>query len=75
MVFEVDGKVKRTLTKLNWASGYVLTINPRKVSGGAHRVIARTTFKKQSATKARTLRVVFTRCSRQAGGTLPAFTG
>jgi len=75
VVFELDGKVKRTLTRTNSTAGYVLTINPRKLKGGAHRVIARTTFKKQSATKARTLRVVFTRCSRQGQGAQPSFTG
>ncbi len=75
VVFEVDGKVKRTLTKPNSGTVYVLTIDPRKLQRGAHRVIARTTFSKQSATRARTLRVVFTRCSRAGQGALPAFTG
>ncbi len=52
---------------------YVLAVNPRALPRGVHRVLARTTFKKNSATKARTLRVTFSRCARIA--TSPAFTG
>jgi hypothetical protein len=38
-----------------------------------HRVVARTVFRKQSGTKARSLRVTFSRCARRASA--PAFTG
>jgi hypothetical protein len=73
VVFTIDGKVVRTLTKPNSGSRYVLAVRPSRLGGGTHRVIARTTFRKQSGTKARTLRISFTRCARQAA--LPAFTG
>ena len=73
VIFAVDGKVVRVLTKPNRGSLFVLPVNPRTGSAGIHRVLARTSFRTQSGTKPRTLRVVYSRCSRRA--TSPAFTG
>ena len=72
-MFTLDGKIIRTLTKPNVGSIWVLPVNPRTLSSGVHRVVARTTFRKQSGTRARTLRSTFSRCARRA--TAPAFTG
>lgn len=73
VVFRLDGKVIRRLTKANRGSLYVLPVNPRALRIGVHRILATTTFKKQSGTRARVLRVTFSRCARRA--TSPAFTG
>ena len=73
VIFSLDGKIVRTLYKPNSGSLFTLAVNPRKLRTGVHRVIARTSFKRQSATKARSLRVTFSRCAHKAA--LPAFTG
>lgn len=73
VVFTLDGKVLRTLSKPNVGSLYVLPVNPRTLTTGVHRVLARTIFRKDSGTKSRTLRVTFSRCARRAVS--PAFTG
>ena len=73
VIYTLDGKIVRTLTRPNRGSLYVLPVNPRTLRLGTHRVLARTTFRRQSGTRARTLRVTFNRCTRRA--TSPAFTG
>jgi hypothetical protein len=73
VVFTIDGKVKRTLNKPNVGSIWVLAVNPRSMSRGVHRVVAKTTFRSRSATKPRTLRSTFSRCARAA--VAPSFTG
>jgi len=73
VVFTLDGRVVRSLTRPNSGTRYRLAVNPRKMRTGVHRVIARTTFRQQSGTKARVLRVTFSRCARRAAA--PAFTG
>lgn len=73
VVFTLDNKVVRSLTGPNRGSLYVLPVNPSTLRLGVHRVLARTTFRSQSGTRPRTLRVTFSRCSRRA--TSPAFTG
>ena len=73
IVFTLDGKVVKRLTKPNVGSSYVLPVNPTKLSRGVHRVVARTTFTRNSGTRARTLRVTFSRCARTVSA--PSFTG
>jgi hypothetical protein len=73
VVFTRDGKKIKTLTKANRGSAFSISVNPRALKFGAHRVVARTTFTAKSGTKARTLRVVFSRCARAAVS--PRFTG
>jgi hypothetical protein len=73
VVFYLDGRKVRTLTKPNRGSLFVMPVNPRTLSRGVHRVIARTTFRSQSGTRARTLRTTFSLCARRASS--PAFTG
>ncbi|MDQ1679780.1 MAG: hypothetical protein QOI42_639 [Frankiaceae bacterium] len=73
VVFTLDGRKIRTLTKPNIGTRFVLGVSPSRLRVGVHHVVARTTFRKQSGTKARTLRVTFSRCGRRAVS--PAFTG
>lgn len=73
VTFALDGRVVSVLNRANRGSLWVLTVNPRTKRIGVHRITARTVFKRQSGTRARTLRVTFSRCARRA--TSPAFTG
>jgi len=73
VIFTLDGKIVRTLSRPNSGSRWILPVNPRKLRTGVHRVLARTIFRSQSGTRSRTLRVSFSRCSRRASS--PAFTG
>jgi len=73
VVFTLDGKIVRRLSKPNSGSRYVLQVKPSTLRHGVHRIIARATFLKQSGTKAKTMRVSFSRCARRANA--PAFTG
>ena len=74
VVFRLDGKRVKTLTKPNRANKrYGMLITPRLQRFGTHRLTATTTFTKASKTKSKILRVAFRRCARQA--VLPEFTG
>jgi hypothetical protein len=73
VAFYLDGKLIRTLTKPNDASRFRIAVRPGTLERGTHRVIAKTTFLPASATRARSLRVVFQRCGRAA--IQPQFTG
>lgn len=73
VVFTLDGKVVRRLTKPNSGSVYVLPINPRKLRPGVHRVVATVTFLEKSGARAKVQRVTFSRCKRAVAA--PAFTG
>ena len=76
VIFTLDGKVVRTLTRPNSGSRYKLPVNAARLSRGTHRVLARTVFSSQSGTRPRTLRVTFSRCARRAvSPSTPAFTG
>ena len=74
VTFYVDGRKVKTLTKPNGKGGaFKLPINVRKLGFGSHRVIAKVQFAKSSGTKARTLRLSFSRCASAAAQ--PKFTG
>jgi hypothetical protein len=74
VTFYVDGHKVKTLTKPNGKGGaFKLPINVRKLGYGSHRLIARVQFAKSSGTKARTLRLSFSRCASAAAQ--PKFTG
>jgi hypothetical protein len=73
VTFTMDGKVIKKLVRPNRGVLFVLPVNPRTQKIGVHRVLARTTFNKKSGTKARVLRVTYSRCARQAVS--PEFTG
>ena len=74
VLFVRDGKNVRLLTDPNLGNRWMLPVNPRLLPFGQHRILARVIFLKQSATRSRTLRVVFSRCGRSAA-TSPSFTG
>jgi hypothetical protein len=73
VVFYLDGKKVKTLTRPNKGKRFVLPVRPNRLRRGTHRILAVTYFRKASKTKSRTLRVAFSRCSRAA--VAPRFTG
>jgi prealbumin domain-containing protein len=74
VTFYIDGHKVKTLTKPNGKGGaFKLPVNVRKMSYGAHRVMAKIQFAKSSGTKAKTLRLSFSHCSGAAAQ--PQFTG
>jgi hypothetical protein len=72
VTFYVDGRKVKTLTKAK-GGAWKLPISVRKLGYGAHRVIAKVQFAKSSGTKAKTLRLSFSRCGGAAAQ--PKFTG
>jgi tellurite resistance-related uncharacterized protein len=73
VIFSVDGKVVKTLSKPNSGIRFKLPVIPSKFKTGAHRVLARVIYTPESKTKNRTLRVIFSRCAKKVAS--PAFTG
>ena len=73
VVFRIDGKAVKTLTKPNSGSRFTYKVDPRKFKAGAHRLEATVSFTKASGTKAKRLRVTFLRCARKVAP--PRFTG
>jgi uncharacterized repeat protein (TIGR01451 family) len=74
VVWRVDNKVVKTFTsKTNKAITVKLRVNPAQYRSGMHRLQAKVTFATATRTGARTLRMQFTRCGRQA--VKPDFTG
>ena len=73
VIYSIDGKVVKVLTKPNSGIRFKLPIVPKRFRTGTHRVLARVVFTADSKTKNRTLRVVFSRCAKKAAS--PAFTG
>jgi len=72
VVFYVDGRKVRTLTKADKQRRWIHTVRTTKLKYGTHRVKVRVTFTKASATKARTLTMVINRCRPTVK---PKFTG
>jgi hypothetical protein len=73
VTFYVDNKKVKVLTKPNKKGGWSLSVNMRKIAYGSHRVVAKVEFAKSSGTKAKTLRLSFSRCG--ANSVKPQFTG
>jgi hypothetical protein len=73
VTFYVDNKKVKTLTKPNRGAQWVLPLNVRRLAYGAHRVQAKVEFAKDSGTKAKTMRLSFSRCGGAAAQ--PQFTG
>ena len=73
VTFYVDNKKVKTLTKPNKNGKWALEVNMRKIAYGGHKVRARVEFSKSSGTKAKTLRLSFSRCG--ANSVKPQFTG
>jgi hypothetical protein len=74
VTFYVDGKKVKTLTQPNKSGGrWVLPMNVKRFAFGTHRVQARIQFARSSQTRARTLRMSFSRC--HPANVTPKFTG
>ena len=73
VTFYVDGKKVKTLTEANRNGKWVLPMNVKRFAFGTHRVRVTVQFAKSSQTKARTLRLSFSRC--HPGAVRPQFTG
>jgi hypothetical protein len=73
VTFYVDGKKVKTLTKANRNGRWVLPMNVKRFAFGTHRVRVTVQFARSSQTKARTLRLSFSRCHPAV--VKPQFTG
>jgi uncharacterized repeat protein (TIGR01451 family) len=73
VVFFLDGKKVKTLTKPNAKTVFQLRINPAKMKIGVHRLVANITFQSGSGTKPKTIRLSFQRCAHKLAA--PRFTG
>ncbi|MFL5894215.1 MAG: thrombospondin type 3 repeat-containing protein [Thermoleophilaceae bacterium] len=73
VVFVLDGKRVKTLTKPNRGAVYALRVNPAQLRLGVHRLVATVTFDPAREAKPKTLRASFQRCSRRMVS--PRFTG
>jgi len=73
VTFFVDGTLRETVKAKTGRTVFSLRVDPRRQNVGMHRITARVRFTAGSATKARTLRLVYQRCSTTAGR--PRFTG
>ena len=73
VTFYVDGKKVKTLTKANRNGAWVLPMNVKRFAFGTHRVRVAVTFARSSQTKAKTLRLSFSRC--HSAVVKPQFTG
>ena len=73
VTFYVDGKKVKTLTKANRNGRWVLPMNVKRFAFGTHRVRVTVQFAKSSQTKAKTLRLSFSRC--HSAVVKPQFTG
>jgi hypothetical protein len=73
VTFYVDGKKVKTLTKANRDGRWVLPMNVKRFAFGTHRVRVTVQFARSSQTKAKTLRLSFSRC--HSAVVKPQFTG
>jgi hypothetical protein len=73
VVFRLDGRRIKTLTRKNFRGTYAVRIDPRHLRVGVHRLVATVTFQRGSATRAKTFRLAFQRCPRALRA--PQFTG
>jgi hypothetical protein len=73
VVFKLDGKKIKTLTKPNAGTRFQVRVNPAKLKIGVHRILATVTFKPATKKKAQTFRISFQRCAKKLAA--PRFTG
>jgi hypothetical protein len=73
VVFILDGKKIKTLTKPNSGARYQVRVNPAKMKIGVHRISATVTFKAITKKAAKTYRISFQRCAKKLAA--PRFTG
>ena len=73
VTFYVDGKKVKTLTRANRNGKWVLPMDVKRFAFGTHRVRVTVQFARSSQTKAKTLRLSFSRC--HSAVVKPQFTG
>jgi hypothetical protein len=73
VTFFVDAKRRRTVKATGGRTVFSLRVNPRGQSFGVHRITVKVSFTADSGANARTLRLVYQRCSKAA--VRPRFTG
>ncbi len=73
VTFYVDGRKVKTLTQANRNGAWVLPMNVKRFAFGTHRVRVTVQFARSSQTKAKTLRLSFSRCHPAV--VKPQFTG
>ena len=85
VVFKLDGKKIKTLTKPNSGSAFVIRINPAKFRIGVHRIVATVIVEnvtvnpdtgaviRRQAQKEKNFRISFQRCAKKLAA--PRFTG
>jgi hypothetical protein len=73
VVFILDGRTLKTLSKPNFRKAFAVRINPAKLRIGVHRLSVTVTFAKGSGTRPKTMKLSFQRCARRLQA--PRFTG
>ena len=73
VVFVLDGKKIKTLSKPNSGTRFQVRVNPAKMKIGVHRISATVTFKAITKKAAQTFRISFQRCAKKLAA--PRFTG
>jgi uncharacterized repeat protein (TIGR01451 family) len=73
VVFRLDGKKVKTLTKPNLNGTFALRVNPASLRIGVHRLLVTVSFTSASGTKTKTIRLSFQRCKKKLQA--PRFTG
>ena len=73
VVFTLDGKKIKTLTKPNSGTQFVARINPANFKIGVHRIVATVTFNPETNQSPKTYRISFQRCAKKLAA--PRFTG
>jgi hypothetical protein len=73
VVFTLDGKKIKTLTKPNAGTRFQVRVNPAKFRIGVHRIVATVTFKPETKKNPQTFRISFQRCAKKLAA--PRFTG
>jgi hypothetical protein len=73
VVFKLDGKKIKTLTKPNAGTRFQVRVNPAKMRIGVHRIVATVTFQPATKKSPQTFRISFQRCAKKLAA--PRFTG
>lgn len=73
VVFKLDGKRIKTLTRPNSGRLYSVRVNPARLRIGLHRIVATVIFKSATKKKPHTFRITFQHCAKRLAA--PRFTG
>jgi hypothetical protein len=73
VVFKLDGKTIKTLTKPNAGTRFQVRVNPAKMKIGVHRILATVNFTAATKKAPQTFRISFQRCAKKLAA--PRFTG